>query len=315
MHGKGADQMEQWETIFNYIVIGWYCGYIYFIAYLHVHHSIPYRNEYNEEYCKSIPNRYAPGILSMLMYKKITPEVFTASIFSLIKRNVLGVVISDNKYILYLVNPEYKNLDLGSSQKYLLDFLVDIMGEENKISLDKLYNYCSGNTSSSSFLLNYQIWKQIILKESCKIKFFEDKVEYTKVHIYKRIGLVLVVLNFILQYHLFLGYFLLVPIYFLPLYFYKIFKRTVDANEEYYKWLAFKNYLANLSNFTYDKQEMDKYLIYATVLKVNNEFANQVPNVTSIDFVNKLNIAINRCVIKATLYGNRGIKKFGSKNK
>lgn len=304
--------MDTIESVYYLVVIGWYCGYIFFMGYLHVRHSIPYRNEYDKEYCESIPSPLSPGALSMLMYKKIKAEVLTATIFALIKKRILTVRAENNDYIIRLTNADYATLDLGNSQKQILEFLIDMMNDEKEVSLSTIHNYCNGNSGSSEFLFNYQIWKKIILKESYKTNFFEDKVDYSKVKLLKYIGLCLFAANFLLKTHLLIGYFILVPIYFLPLYFYKIYKRTVVANEEYYKWLAFKNYLANISDFNYDNKEIDKYLVYATILNVNEKFKVQNPTDFNADFVNRLNIAVNRCVIRANLYGNRSIKKLGN---
>ena len=306
--------MDTMESIYYYMVIAWYCCYIYFICYLHVHNSISYRSEYNKEYCESIPNLLNPGSLSMLMYKKITPETLTAAIFILIKKNILEVERRDNDYILSLAHPEHSTFDIGNSQKYILDFLIDIMNEQKEVSLTRIYNYCNGSSGSSNFLLNYQIWKKLILKESCRQKFYEDKLDYSKVKLFKNIGLILFLLAFILHTNLVIGYFILIPSLFLPLYFYKIYKRTVEANEEYYKWLAFRNYLANISQFSYDEKDIDKYLIYATMLKVNEEFRLQNANNFDADFVSKLNNAVKRCVKRANLYGSRSIVKFGNKD-
>ena len=144
----------------------------------------------------------------------------------------------------------------------------------------------------------------MMIKESNKKKFYEDKTEYTQVKAMRLFGIILFILNIILGYHSLIGYFIIVPACFIVLYFYKIYKRTESANEEYHKWLAFKRYLYNIDEFFYEKENIGSYIIYGLVLRLP-ELERKLNNFHCVE---KLNHMINHNVILASLKGNRKIR-------
>lgn len=293
--------MEKYFFIYYIICIIWYLSFIGFILYLYFNDSKPYVSKFKEQFFTKIPSNLNPGELSNLMYKKITPEVFTATIFFLVKRGYFTLRRTKEDFILSLKDESIK---LSRSQELVKSILINDIGDGNQVTFKQIGDYCKGSHNCSSFLLNYQIWVKIMIKESNRKRFYEEKLEYIQVKSVRFIGLVLFILNIILGFHSLIGYFIIVPACFIVLYFCKIYKRTESANEEYSKWLAFKRYLEHIDEFEYKKEDIASYLIYGLVLKM----PNLEQKLNDFHCVEKLNDLIFHNVIIANLKGNRSIK-------
>ena len=178
------------------------------------------------------------------------------------------------------------------------------MGDGEKVTFKQIEEYCRSQHNCSEFLINYHIWLKTMIRESNKKKFYEDKLEYNQVKSMRNVGVALFILNIILGYNSFMGFFIAIPTFFIGFYFYSIFKRTEPANEEYHKWLAFKRYLNHIEGFQYDKDNISSYLVYGLVLKTTDlEY-----KLTKSRCFEKLNNLINHNVIMSNLKGNRKFK-------
>lgn len=291
------------NVIFIIISVIWYLGCILFILYLNKKYNRPYLTEFNEKYYNDIPSQLNPCQLSYLLYKKLVLEVLSATVQFLIIKERLIVKKQENDFIIY---GNYNDKKMSKSQKYLCDFLINTIGDTKYVKLSDINNYCNNNGGASEFLLNYQIWKKIITKES-KNNYYEEKTEFSYIRKYQFIGLCIFALNIIFSFNYTASFFIPFFAFFLSFYFFKIFKRTKEANTEYYKWLAFRNYLKD-SNFQENISKLDKqkYLLYATIYKIDDKVA---PKLGEDNFVSLLTSSLNNAVIKATLYGNRSIFK------
>ena len=293
--------MDKYFGIYYIFCIIWCLAFVGMVLYLNFNRSVPYVPKFKEKVYPKIPSDLNPGELSNLMYKKISPDIFTATIMFLVKKGALTLKRTKDDFVLSLNKIDTK---LSPSQKMVISILISDMGNKEQVTFKQIENYCKSNQNCSEFLLNYQLWSKMIIKEANKKSFYEEKTEYNQVKFIRNLGIVLFVLNIILGYHSLIGYFIIVPACFIVLYFYKIYKRTESANEEYHKWLAFKNYLENIDEYFYEKENIGSYIIYGLVLKI----PNLEQKLNNFHCVEKLNNMINHNVILASLRGNRGIK-------
>lgn len=298
--------MQVIQIIYNIVLILWYLGFIGLIYYFYKTAHKPYQAKFQDKYYFDIPEYLNPGELSILMYKKIKPDVITATILYLIRKGVIEKKGRGKKYtLIYKPSP---SLRLAKSQEYILDILFQKISEGKKqITIDQINEFANSHYNCSNFLTDYQIWHKLIIQESKQKQFYEPKQNYSIIQKYRNIAIVLFLINFLLPHKIILGYFIPIPAYLMCIYFYKIYKRTEIYNEEYHKWQAFNNYLKNINNFNDSKKKLDIYYIYSSVLGSIQDLENNIEGKTG--FNTSLNKAINKCVINAELKGNRRLWK------
>lgn len=293
--------MDKYFIVYYIVCIIWCLVFLGLVLYLNFNYSMPYTPKFKDKIYPKIPSNLNPGELSTLMYKKISPNVFTATIMFLVKKGVLTLKRTKSDFVLILNDT---NIKLSPSQKVVVTTLIDNMGDKKKVTFKQIEDYCKSEHNCSEFLSNYQLWNKTITKEANKKIFYVEKKEYNQVKFLRIVGIILFILNIILGFHSLLGYFIIIPAYFIVLYFCKIYKRTESANEEYHKWIAFKNYLNNIDSYFYEPENIGSYIIYGLVLKISD----LEQKLTNFHCVEKLNSIINHSVIISSLRANRSIK-------
>lgn len=293
--------MDKYFNVYYIVCIIWYLTFIGMILYLSFSCSVPNTPKFKEKIYPKIPSNLNPGELSNLMYKNISPNVFTATVMFLVKKGVLTLKRTKEDFVFI-----HNNVDtiLSPSQHVVINILIQKIGNGKRVTFKQIEEYCKSSYNSTEFLSSYQLWKKMMIKESSKKRFYEEKTEYNQVQFLKVTGIILFLLNIILGFHSLIGYFIIMPACFIVLYFYKIYKRTEKANEEYHKWLAFKRYLINIDKCFFEPENIGSYIIYGLVLKI----PNLEQKLTDFHCVEKLNDMINYNVILSSLKGSRSIK-------
>lgn len=279
----------------------WAIILIFTMIYLYLRNFRPYKHHYNEEFCISIPSGLSPAELSILMYQRINVSTFSAMIIKLLNDNIL--ILEEVNGVLYLTRNPVIDRVLTKSEDYTIKILLDVMGDGNRTKLDK-ENMFSKQKKNCDILLNeYKIWTRIMRTESVRLNFYEDKREYLLVKRISIFGFILFILNIVLRIFNFLGFITLIPAIFILLFFLNIYKRTRKANEEYYKWLAFKRYLENIENFDTKNVNIKEYLMYGAILNVKG----LEQKLTSKSVNDEIIGIMNTNIIQAILRGNRSI--------
>lgn len=300
----GSETMEILTFLYYFLLIMWYIGAIVLIIYLYNRNYKPYPNKFNQNYYEDLPSDLEPGELSILLYRKITPQVFTTVILSLIKKGALELKIYEDDYHFKVMNASGR-IKLSRSETVVKDFLMSI-GKMGEFSLKEMANYCGTKKGDTEFLFQFDLWKKVLRRESSKRRFFDEKQGYGMVKLVKNFGILLLIANFVGGYHLFTGYSTILPILFLPFFFSILYRRTEYYSEEYEKWLAFANYLDNLNNLKKPDNVHD-FTMSAIVLKKMEALYNYAPNDKSIVFANTLHQTLMKCYRHAYLNGNRSI--------
>ncbi|MDD4718436.1 MAG: DUF2207 domain-containing protein [Bacilli bacterium] len=289
------------------IIVIWYIVFISFLMIIYFLNMKPYKSKYMGTKIKSFPSKLKPVELSMLLYKKITSEVFTASILTLINNQNISIKKDKNDYILTL-NTNNNN-ELDKNQKYIIDILFGTIVKSNSVKLSEIENYVNNKANATDLFTNHYIWKRMAQSETFQTYYYEPKIGYRLIIIYKYISALLVIINFVTGYHLLFAYALIILSIVLKLFFYSSYKRTKKSNDEYYKWISFKNYLLTLDNEPIeldDEQTLD-YLIYSSVLGATNNLRNDIFDGMD-EFTIKLNEIITKGIFTATLFAQRKIK-------
>ena len=291
--------MELASIIFIYLCIIWFVFFGLLTIYLYVKNYKPYKPNFNSDFYTELPSDIDPIELSNLMYKKILPSTLSAEVIQLFNDNIIKIVEEDNKQYIYLDRISSKDFTVG--QDYTVKLLLNVIGDGNKVLIDDIYNFCDSKKNCDVFLMEYNIWVRIMRKENFKHIFFESKNQYGLVRLVTILGCALFIVNIASNLKTPIGYVTLIPSIFILLYFTKIYKRTKEANEEYHKWLAFKQFLENIENFEYAISDPNKYVMYGTVLGVKGLEAK----ITDHKYFDRISEAVNRCVVRSILNGNR----------
>lgn len=291
--------MEHLKLIYSIICLIWFVIFFYALYYLYIKNVKPYKPAFSDLMYSQIPHKYAPLELSLLMYNRVVPSTLPASVIYLFEKGILE--FNNDNGVEYIVrNFNYTN-QLTPAEDYTIKLLVDIIGDKNRVSIEQLDEFCSHKSNCDIFLLEYQIWCKIMRKEYASTRFFEPKLQYSSIEKIMISGCIIFIVNFLKVFNSYLGYLTLVPALFIMFFFIKTYKRTRESNEEYYKWIAFKNYMNVTDLASLNIDNMDDYIMYGTVLGVDDI----EEKLTNHDYFKRITAALNKCVIKSILNGNR----------
>ena len=285
------------NVMYLLILLTWYLLFLIFFLFLYLKYSKPYKVKI-EKKVESIPENLNPNELSMLLYHKITPNTLVATIIYLMDQKVIireGNILRKNG----------KDVVLSVCQNNVVELLFDTLGNGKTVDVEKIADFCSNNSKCTDFLLAYDIWNNIATKEAMASKqFFIRKMDYELVKWFQYIGYFLVILNVVLKLHFIAGYAILIPAYFLLQYFYKVYKRTPYYQEQFYKWISYKNYLSD-TNTIKDLNDNKSWVLIYSVLLNNLDHVENI--VCGEQFLTQLNDSLQLCYKKAFLFGNRKI--------
>lgn len=305
----GSDKMEILTTIYYLFLVIWYVFAIFAIIYIYQKNYAPYPLKYQERYYKKLPSDLEPGELSMLMYHKIEPQVFTTTILNLINKGVIELHLENFTYYFKILHAPGR-IKLTRSENVVKEFLESISTKQ-ELTLQDFEYYCGTKKGDSEFLFQYDLWKAMIRRESSRKHFFEEKKGYSMVKGIRNIGILLFITNIAGGYHIITGYGTILPILFLPFFFYVAYRRTETYSEEYEKWLSFKEYLSHLSDFS-EVQEIHTFTKSAIVLGKMEALLNYCPQNKNFVFAHKLNQIVLKCYRHAYFNGNRSITNLWS---
>lgn len=275
------------------IMILWYIYYIFLLINLYLNNSKPYQ-------CDNIIDVKNVVIsledLSLIIYKKIRPEVLTATIVKLINNRKIKLEKTSDDFTLIC---NCHDNDLSKIELNIMELLFEIIGKDDKVTIKQINSFCTNNSNSSLFLMNYEIWKKLALVSSNKSKIFEPKLEYHKVKLVQRIGIILFIINILLKFNSFIGFFILIPSIFITIYFYNISKLTKEYSDYYYSFINFRGELRENP----DLLKNNTLFEYSIILKSYDE----VLNLDKKEFVKRLDSSINKCYTNSFLYGSRSL--------
>lgn len=296
MNFNYSDFILVFDTLLNI----WWALFIFLTFFLYVKSIKPYKTSFDEEYFKGIPSDLSIIEVSNLVNKKINANTLAAYVINLINRNVLKIEVDDG--IEYIKRGSYNgNLSIGDESTIKL--ILYTMGDGDQVTISQLYNFCDRRRNKNIMLMEFQIWCKVMRKENYKHIFYETKDEYGVVKTITIFGSLLFFINIFAHCNNILAYFTLLPAILLLAVYSNVHKRTRQANDEYYKWVAFKQYLDNIEKFDEEVLYPEEYLVYGTCLGLKGLEGK----LTEHNYCERLVEALNRCVVKAILSGNRSL--------
>ncbi|HNZ50046.1 MAG TPA: DUF2207 domain-containing protein [Bacilli bacterium] len=264
---------------------------------VYIKYDKEYEPQFQGKYFRELPAEYSPAEMSYLYYfKKIQNEDVTATLLDLVRRKYL--ILDNNTSDINDKNPAFKitkNLamnedDLLPHEKHLISWFIDIVGDGKEVSLDQIEKYPKRSYQAAmKFEKAGSTFITLAKQAGSRHDFFEKTLASAKGKLYSWcfVPFVFTFLAFIS------GSMLAVPIdNTLPalmsalvgvayvIYVATIKKRSVNGNEDYTKWKAFRQFLLDFGRMEdYPIPGVvvwEHYLVYATSLKVADKVMEQL---------------------------------------
>ena len=198
------------------------------------------------------------------------------------KKNIKFEEIDKKNYKFIKVNED----GLIDSEKLIMRVIFDGAGDGETVTLKDITSFAKKiNGTTSPFLNSYNSWKNKVIEESLKEKFYEEN------NLIKVLASMYSVIGFII-FIFYLGYEIINVLPFVLLIFNIIFliyvlmftKKTSRGIEHYVRWKAFKRFLFDFGRF--DEKELpeielwERYLVYASIFGI----ADKVSETMKIKF-------------------------------
>lgn len=266
------DSIKTKYTILSILFGGYIIGAIGITIRYYFKYDKEYKYDFNSDYYREFIEDYDVEVIDYLFNKSLTPNAMSASIMNLVYKKKMEIVkIMEKKKESYKFVLKTKE-KVSDSEKKLLDFLFDKVGNGTEFSIKELKDYARGS-KSQTFLTSYTNWKSSVTKEAEAQNFYEDlkKPKFFGV-LYALLGGGLFYANVYYQTDIIFGYLLFPVAILLFIYMLAFKKKTKKGAEHFVKWKAFKKFLNDFGNFKEkDLPEIklwERYLVYAVIFGI-----------------------------------------------
>lgn len=223
---------------------------------------------------ETLVKRYNYAGINYLINKDITVDALVSGILDLINSGKLNIIRNESgAYSLVRGNI---SSNLSVEEEYLMNFLLEIIDKKYKsdvdlISLDKLKKFCQENSTVSSFIVNFNVWRTIQVKNSREYKFMVGNEYYFSLRKSMIFSYVLLILNIFAQTYFTFGIIAFIPTTLLVNVMVKLTKRSVFAEDVYKEVINFKAGLGTIGRTTTDPYRWDMFLIAAVSMDAGIE--------------------------------------------
>lgn len=281
---------------------------IYFVYRIYQKYDKEHKSAFDLQYYRELPQDYSPAEMSYLYhFKRINNEDLTATILDLIRRKYLVLdtlgerVTEKNPNFKLIKNPNPDPNDtLLPHEAHVLKWFIDIVGDGSEVTLRQIEEYPKGNvTKAKTFDQNAKDFVRLAKLAGEKHDFFDD-VNKSGAYSYVIIPIVYLIITLFVKniYNITIGFTVvtcLAIIFGLILYIANIKRRSVNGNEDYVRWRAFKNFLEDFGRMEdYPMPGIviwEHYLVYATSLKIADKVMEQLevrlPSIEEVEGFNQ----------------------------
>lgn len=278
------------------ITVLWVIGMIIATAIVYVKYDREFEPNFDGEYYRELPRDYPPAVMSYLYYfQKTIDEDFTATVLNLIRKKVLildclgDVNDKDCDYKL-TYNTEFSKNQieamLENHEVLVFNWLIATIGNGKEVTFAQIESFGKTYSEAKNSEDFGRDFRKYIENDADNYDFFiekgKDKLKASLPGWITLIGaavifIVMVITGAPLASNIF-AFAIVAIIYFL--YVANIKKRSVNGNEEYHMWKAFKNFLEDFGNLKDQPvlgiEVWEEYLVYATSLKVADKVMDQL---------------------------------------
>lgn len=248
---------------------------------------------FDSEYYRELPADYSPAELGMLLnFNELGKNELEATLLDLIRRKYIeldmnGCSTIDKKPNYKLIRTTQNGYDLKQHERKLLSWFFDTIAKGNELTLDQLDAYLKKEKNARKYLEDSKSFAKSVYEESKVHNFFDDVKDVKKhsigIIIASVIGcLISLICVGAFEFYpgvLFMGLFAIIAILF-SFYVNFIKRRSEKGNEDYVRWIAFKNFLEEFSTFEdYPMPAIivwEKYLVYASEFGIAQKVEEQM---------------------------------------
>lgn len=258
------------------------------IIILYIKSDREYKISYNKKYFDVLPSNYTPAEMKILInYKKLSPQDIVATLINLIIKNAIlvnkftnentSLKVKQNDYIL-TKNNQFDMSSLTYHEKFLIDWLINSIGNKEKVTLNSIKNYTRKIKSALNFNNEYITWCKEVNKTAEKNNFFKSN------NISTFLGFLLSLIYFLFSIFLSLYFkrytylFLIIPACITCIYTMNILKLNPNAQQQYELWMAFKRYIRDLgtNELSCSIEQCEKYIPYSICLGVATQLISYI---------------------------------------
>lgn len=304
-----ADETNKRIFVANIIYYGTFvAGILTLLAayYIYKKYDKEHIPSFNGTYYRELPADYSPAEMSYLYYfKNINNEDVTATLLDLIRRKYLkldnvGEFINERNpdFVIKKVHDNFTGL--LKHEKHLIEWFIDEIGNGKEVSIKQIESYGKRDyQNAKSFQNNAATFVRLAKQAGSNHDFFEN-VKKSGAYGFVFIPFIYLLISSITQsIYSISNTFALVASAILTIllfiYISTIKKRSINGNEDFVKWKAFKNFLLDFGNMQdYPMPGIvvwEHYLVYATSLKIADKVMQQLevrlPNVENTEGYNQ----------------------------
>jgi uncharacterized membrane protein len=277
---KGASHLDnvakyeqQNETVrFVYIVVDYLGGAVFlavlfgfFLTMKRIYETFDkeHPTQFYGDYYRELPGDYQPAIMGYLYrFKGVEKDDVTATLMDLVRRKYIlldaGTESLTQEKVNYSmkVNKDKDQEELKPFEKQLIKWFFTVVGGGDTLSLNQLENYTKKEAQASRYLLENQTFNRLLSQEGSTKGFFDSVKQDARkaagfLGIMTLIGIGFFGLRFIFALGTFtgiLGGFLIGLTIIASGYLANIERRSIQGNEDYVRWRAFKKFLTEFTN-------------------------------------------------------------------
>lgn len=266
---------------------------ILLIAFIYFRYDKEFKSDFQGNYFRELPYEYTPAVMAVLWnFGRVTPKEITATLMDLVRKKVLQLKVEDTEKQSILgskTDESYTFIKLESStnelkqhEQFLIDWLMNDIGNGAEINLDELKKYTKILKNAESFKQSYDAWVALVKLDADQYKFFDEgTVSGIALGIIAGIiGIGFGVFTFIVHGNIPGFILLLLTSIALIIYAAMVKRRTKTGVEHFSKWKAFRKYLTDFSMLKDAEIPAiilwEHFLVYAISLGVAKEVIKQL---------------------------------------
>ena len=240
------------------------------------------------EYFRELPDDYTPAVAGAVVSRTaIKPEHLFATVMDLVRKDFLELVEDGNQTILRRTD-EKDFTSLKPYEKYVLDWYINDMGDGMEVVMENVEKYISGSRNAKKFYSKYQVWYKGVADDLKNLGIVKAKSKKIPMFLGIFTGFLMFLGGVFMSQFFGEPKFMIFTFGAIPFIIFSGSKRklSLEAEEAYARWSAFKKFLVNYSNLEEAKTASihiwEHYFVYAVALGVAEKVAKAYKKIAAL---------------------------------